>query len=98
MPLNPAPRSLCLLRLSALGDAVHAVALVRDLQAAFPGLPITWILGKGEAKLLEGLDGVELLPFDKKAGLALRLEILNGVVTSIYWGQPDAVELIEGCA
>lgn len=70
MPLNPAPRSLCLLRLSALGDAVHAVALVRDLQAAFPGLPITWILGKGEAKLLEGLDGVELLPFDKKAGLA----------------------------
>lgn len=70
MPPKPAPRSLCLLRLSALGDAVHAVALVRDLQAAFPGLPITWILGKGEARLLEGLEGVELLPFDKKAGLA----------------------------
>lgn len=70
MPVNPAPRSLCLLRLSALGDAVHAVALVRDLQRAFPGLPITWILGKGEAKLLEGLDGVELIAFDKKAGLS----------------------------
>lgn len=35
---------------------------------------------------------------DKAAKLALRLETLDGLVTSIYWGQPDAVELIEGCA
>ena len=70
MTVKPAPRSLCLLRLSALGDAVHAVALVRDLQRAWPGLPITWVIGKGEAKLLEGLDGVEFVVFDKKAGLA----------------------------
>lgn len=70
MTVKPAPRSLCLLRLSALGDAVHAVALVRDLQRAWPGLPVTWVIGKGEAKLLEGLDGVEFVVFDKKAGLA----------------------------
>jgi heptosyltransferase I len=70
MPVNIAPRSLCLLRLSALGDATHALALVRALQRAMPGLAITWIIGKGEAKLLEGLDGVEFIVFDKKAGLA----------------------------
>ena len=70
MTVKRAPRSLWLLRLSALGDAVHAVALVRDLQRAWPGLPITWVIGKGEAKLLEGLDGVEFVVFDKKAGLA----------------------------
>lgn len=70
MPVNSAPRSLCLLRLSALGDATHAVALVRQLQHAWPGLPITWIIGKGEARLLEGLDGVEFIVFDKQAGLA----------------------------
>ena len=35
---------------------------------------------------------------DAQADLALRLETLDGVVTSIYWGRPDAVELIEGCA
>lgn len=70
MPVKSAPRSICLLRLSALGDAVHALALVRDLQQAFPGVPITWVIGKGEAKMLEGLDGVELVVFDKKAGLA----------------------------
>lgn len=70
MSLPAAPRSLCLLRLSALGDATHALPLVRTLQRAWPQLPITWILGKGEAKLLEGIDGVELLVFDKKAGWA----------------------------
>ena len=52
--------------MSALGDATHALPLVRTLQRAWPELPITWILGKGEAKLLEGLEGVELLVFDKK--------------------------------
>jgi heptosyltransferase I len=71
-----APRSICLLRLSALGDATHMVPLIRTLRRAWPNLAITWILGKGEAKLMEGLDGVELLVFDKSAGvrgvLALR--------------------------
>ena len=64
-----APGSICILRLSALGDATHVVPLVRTLRRAWPALPITWILGKGEAKLLEGLDGVELIVFDKSAGL-----------------------------
>jgi heptosyltransferase I len=70
MPVSPAPRSLCLLRLSALGDVVHAVALVRALQRAWPQLPITWVIGKGEARLLEGLEGVEFIVYDKKAGMA----------------------------
>jgi heptosyltransferase I len=70
MPVTTAPTSLCLLRLSALGDASHALALVRDLQAARPDWPLTWVLGKGEAKLMQGLDGVELVTFDKSAGWA----------------------------
>lgn len=66
--MNSVPRSICLLRLSALGDATHVVPLVRTLQRAWPEVALTWIIGKGEAKLLEGLEGVELLVFDKKAG------------------------------
>jgi len=68
--LPPAPRSICLLRLSALGDATHVVPMVHSIRRAWPQVPITWILGKGEAKLLEGLEGVELLVFDKSAGWA----------------------------
>ena len=68
MRLAAAPSSICILRLSALGDATHMVPLLRTLRRAWPDVPITWILGKGEAKLMEGLEGVELIAFDKSAG------------------------------
>ena len=67
--VNPAAavKTVCILRLSALGDATHILPLIRTLQKKLPEAKITWILGKGEAKLMEGLDGVELIAFDKKA-------------------------------
>ena len=64
------PLSICLLRLSALGDVTHVVPLVRTLQAAWPQIALTWVIGKGEHRLLEGLPGVEFLEYDKKSGLA----------------------------
>lgn len=62
-------KTLCILRLSALGDATHVLPLIRTLQRSLPGCRITWILGKAEAKLMEGLENVELIAFDKKSGL-----------------------------
>jgi heptosyltransferase I len=62
------PPSVCILRLSALGDATHVVPMIRSLQRHRPGMPITWIIGKAEAAMLKGLDGVELVVFDKRAG------------------------------
>jgi len=59
---------VCIFRLSALGDATHVVPVVRRLQKAQPDIAITWITGKAEAAMLKGLEGVELLVFDKKAG------------------------------
>ncbi len=70
MTTAAAPRSICLLRLSALGDATHVVPLIRTLRRAWPRVPITWIIGKGEAKLLEGLEDVEFIVFDKNSGWA----------------------------
>lgn len=65
-----APLSICLLRLSALGDVTHVVPLVRTLQAAWPQVALTWVIGKGEHRLLEGLPGVDFVEYDKKTGLA----------------------------
>ena len=62
-------RSLCLLRVSALGDVTHVVPLVRTLQRAWPEASITWVIGGGEFKLLEGLPGVEFIVYDKRSGL-----------------------------
>ena len=66
----PAPASICILRLSALGDATHVVPLVHTLRDAWPDVRITWIVGKVEAKLVGDLAGVEFVVFDKRAGLA----------------------------
>src|SRR5690606_12986593 len=62
--------TICLLRLSALGDATHVVPLVRTLRRNWPGAALTWVIGKGEHRLLEGLEGVEFVVYDKKTGLA----------------------------
>lgn len=66
--MHPAPASICLLRLSALGDVTHVVPLVRTLQAAWPQTPLSWIIGKAEQRLLDGLPGVEFVEYDKQSG------------------------------
>jgi heptosyltransferase I len=67
---TPAPRTVCLLRLSAIGDTCHVVPLLRSLQAAWPGTQFTWVIGKTEAKLMGLIPGVEFIEYDKRAGLA----------------------------
>jgi len=63
------PKNLCILRLSAIGDVCHAVAMVQNIQRQWPDTKITWVIGKVEAQLLADLPGVEFVIFDKKAGL-----------------------------
>lgn len=63
-----APKSLCILRLSAVGDVCHALAVVQRIQAYYPQTKITWIVGKTEAALLAGIPHVTLVPYDKKTG------------------------------
>ena len=64
------PQSLCLLRLSALGDVTHVVPLVRTLQRHWPQVRLHWVIDKAGYKLLEGLEGVVFHTYDKKTGIA----------------------------
>jgi len=68
--INDAPQSVCILRLSALGDVCHVLAVVRTLQHAWPETKFTWVIGKLEAKLLGHLPDIEFIIFDKKEGRA----------------------------
>jgi heptosyltransferase I len=77
-PVTP-PRTLCILRLSAIGDVTHVVAIVRTLQQAWPDTAITWVIGRIEARLIGLLPGVELIIIDKRSlragALALRRQL-----------------------
>ncbi|WP_180683585.1 glycosyltransferase family 9 protein [Tepidicella baoligensis] len=61
-------QSICVLRLSAIGDVCNAVAVVQAIQRHYPQAAITWVIGKVEAELLQGLPGVRLVVFDKRQG------------------------------
>src|SRR5260370_25751628 len=81
LPLAQPPRSVCILRLSALGDTCHVVPIIRTLQHAWPATQLTWIIGKAEARLMSLVDGVEFITGDKRAAFgardALRVQLLR---------------------
>ena len=57
------------MRLSAIGDTCHALAVIRRLQDNWPDAHITWIIGKTEAALMSDIADIEFLIFDKSLGL-----------------------------
>ncbi len=67
--------ALAILKLSAIGDVVNTVPLVRAIQAARPDWALTWIVGRVEARLVGDLPGVEFLIFDKARGAAAIVEL-----------------------
>ena len=68
LPLQQAPKKICILRLSALGDVTHVVPVVRAIQKQWPTTEITWVCGVLESKLLSGLEGIRFIVFDKRQG------------------------------
>ncbi|NOR52234.1 MAG: glycosyl transferase [Gammaproteobacteria bacterium] len=81
LPLSSPPKSICLLRLSAIGDISHTLPILRTIQRAWPETQISWIIGKTEYELVKDIEEVEFIIFDKKRGLKGYLDIrkrLNG--------------------
>ena len=71
---NP-PETLCLLRLSALGDITHVLPTLRTLQKHWPTTKITWVIGKTEYQLVKAIDDINFIIFDKSAGLSSYREL-----------------------
>ena len=66
------PRSVCILRLSAIGDTCHVVPVIRTLQQAWPATQLTWIIGRTEARLMQLIEGVEFITVAKHSVLDSR--------------------------
>jgi heptosyltransferase I len=63
------PATVCILRLSAIGDACHTLAVVRTLQAAWPETRFTWIIGAHEHRLMQLVSDIEFISYRKRGGL-----------------------------
>ncbi|PLX89194.1 MAG: glycosyl transferase [Desulfuromonas sp.] len=69
------PKSICILRLSAIGDVTHVLPTLRTLQKAWPDCRITWIIGKTEHTLVGDIPDVEFILFDKSRGVKAYLQL-----------------------
>ena len=67
--MDASPKSICLLRLSSIGDVTHMVPVVRTIQKYWPETELTWVIGNNEAKLVDDIPDIEFIKFDKTKGL-----------------------------
>jgi len=72
LPLAEVPRTVCILRLSAIGDTCHVVPVLRTMQQAWPATRFTWIIAATESRLMRLIEDVEFIIVDKKAGAGAR--------------------------
>ena len=62
---TPSIDHICLLRLSALGDCCHALAVIQNIREKSPRSKITWVIGKTEHQLFRDLEEIEFIVVDK---------------------------------
>lgn len=66
--LHQPPKSICIFRLSAIGDVTHILPVIHTLKKVWPECKITWVIGKLEYQLVKNLPDVEFVQFDKSKG------------------------------
>lgn len=66
--ISAPPSSLCILRLSAIGDVTHVLPTLNCIKKQWPDCKITWIIGKLEYQLVYDIPGVEFIIYDKSKG------------------------------
>ena len=60
------PDNICIVMMSAVGDAVHVLPVVNALKRANPKTRITWVLQPAPATLVRGHRSVdEIIVFDR---------------------------------
>lgn len=72
-------QSLCILRLSALGDITHVLPILYTLRKHWPKTKITWIIGKTEYQLVKEIKNVEFIVFDKSNGFKEYIKLYNKI-------------------
>lgn len=64
----PEIQSICIIRLSAIGDCINAFAAINAIRNVYPNAIITWIIGQTEASLFKEVKNIEFISYNKKNG------------------------------
>lgn len=75
-------RRVCIVMMSAVGDAVHVLPVINALKRHSPHIHITWVLQPGPATLVRGHRSVdEILIFDRSKGWTAFADIRRQLAT-----------------
>lgn len=69
--------SICIVRLSAIGDVTHMIPVIHSIQKFKPHIKITWIIGSLEHQLVGDIANVEFIAFNKKDGIKAYYSLLK---------------------
>ena len=61
--------SICILRLSSIGDITHIIPIISTLKKSIIDCDITWIIGKTEYELVKNLNDINFIVMDKNKTL-----------------------------
>ena len=80
----PAER-ICIVMMSAVGDAVHVLPVINAIKRSKPDSHITWVLQPGPAALVRGHRSVdEIIIFDRAKGVAAFSEVVSRLRENTY--------------
>lgn len=78
--LGGVPDNVCVVMMSAVGDAVHVLPVINALKRANPRTRITWILQPGPAALVRGHRSVdEIVVFDRSRGIRAFTDVASAM-------------------
>jgi heptosyltransferase I len=60
-------KSICVIRLSSIGDITHMIPVIKTLQTHSPMTNITWIIGKTEYHLVKNIKNIEFIVINKRS-------------------------------
>lgn len=67
---GPPPREICIVMLSAIGDAVHVLPVANALKRTWPACRITWVVQPAARALVAGHPAIdELVVFHRRRGI-----------------------------
>ena len=87
---------VCVVMMSAVGDAVHVLPVINALKRHSPGVHITWVLQPAPATLVRGHRSIdEILIFDRSMGFAAFTDIRHSSPDTVR-SRPQSPGVLQG--
>ena len=75
-PINSL-KSICIIRLSSIGDITHMIPIIKTLQIHSPMTNITWVIGKTEYHLVKNIENIEFIVINKRKFIETIMALLR---------------------